>query len=392
MAQPAFAQEQAVAGADDVPTLIITNKPQRQAPAMSANGASGYVNQQIAPAGFAPIYATPNKAPQITPQSVIGKEYYQPVETLANRKLEQIREDLFTLQTKVADLSENLAMIEKASQDLAAGYYASVATISTQLQSGTTPGNPRLLGRLTDAQDALDTLAGTVADLNTLAIEISDAASVSAYLQQSAQAAYALTGSVEEDHANLAKLEDSISNTMVVIERLLNNVNDDISRSSAYLASERGNLRTLALGISNGDLYGRSLANRPFSNVAPTTASFSGQSSGASFGMEAAGRPDQARPLAVIKFDAPDVDYEQAVYTAVNEALQRYPNAQFELVAVNPAQGNPARIAIETTKARRNAEKVLRTLTQFGLKSEQIVLSSLKSENVQGNEVHLYVR
>ncbi|PJF20461.1 MAG: hypothetical protein CUN56_16060 [Phototrophicales bacterium] len=103
-------------------------------------------------------------------------------------------------------------------------------------------------------------------------------------------------------------------------------------------------------------------------------------------------RPVSPRPLVVIRFDDPNVEYEQAVYMAVNEALDRYPDAQFELVAVTPTQGNAAKVAIETTRARRNAEKVLRSLTQMGLTSDRIILSSLSNDQIDSNEVHLYIR
>jgi hypothetical protein len=187
----------------------------------------------------------------------------------------------------------------------------------------------------------------------------------------------------------------------VLIERLLNNVNDDITRNAAYLANERGNLRTLSLAIANGDLYGRSLANRPFLSVAPSKvgmelASTTGQMTA---GMQPTSGPQPAtgalpspRPLLVVRFDRPDVDFQQAVYQSVSEAMEKYPTARFELVAVAPGAGNPARKAIESTRSRRNAERVLRTLTQMGLPSERIELSAMTNENIQTNEVHLYIR
>lgn len=96
--------------------------------------------------------------------------------------------------------------------------------------------------------------------------------------------------------------------------------------------------------------------------------------------------------LVKIKFDRNDVNYEEPVYVAVNEALQRYPDAHFDLVAVHPTNGNAAEVAIESTKARRNAEKVLRTLTQMGLPLDHIDLSHKESAEAATNEVHLYVR
>lgn len=381
------AQENQEAEDDGIPTLVVTNRP-------------------VSEAVDGPIYQTPNRAPMIGAGAIMNEEYFAPVDTLASRKIVEIREELFALQSAVADLSERLAEKERVGQELAANYYANMATISTQLQSGTTPGNPRLIERMALAQESLETLAANVADLNTLAIEIADSASVASFLQEAARAAYALSGAVEEDHARLAQLEDSIANTITIVERLLNNVNDDITRSSAYLASERSNLRTISLAVANGDLYGRSLSNRPFSKVSPSRL-MNNASAGANvsaIGNMAAGGigalpavpeqrvPSSPRPLVVIRFDDPNVEYEQALYMAVNEAMERYPDAKFELVAVNPAQGNAAKVAIETTRARRNAEKVLRSLTQMGLSSDKIILSSLANERVNNNEVHLYIR
>jgi len=394
----------APAADDGVPTLLVTNK--RMSDVLPPVGA-GDGNNSLRPpvpgltstASTGVYESMMTEAPRISPEAVLGKDYFSPADTTASTKINEIREEMFALQARVGELSGRLASSQQVGQELAANYYASVATINTQLQSGTTPGNPRLMERLQAAQDALETLSGNVSDLNSLALQISDAASMAGYLQESARAAYGLTGSVEEDYARLAQLEDSVSNTAVLIERLLNNVNDDITRSSAYLSSERSNLRTLSLAIANGDLYGRSLSNRPFLSVSQSTigadiaaANAAGMQPASLGGGSSAGTVPAPRPLVTIRFDRPDVDYQQAVYQSVSEALERYPNARFELVAVAPGAGNPARKAIESTRARRNAEKVLRSMTQMGLGSERIDLSAMTNENIQTNEVHIYIR
>ena len=414
----AVSKEAGTAPSDDVPTLIVTNKPMSDVvpgggvstdmldnPDMTAPRLRPPVPGLTSTADEGVYKGMMTEAPRIDADSVLGKDYYAPANTMAATKIDSLREEMFTLQSRVSELSERLNGIQQVGQELSANYYASVATINTQLQSGTTPGNPRLMERLTAAQDALETLSGNVSDLNSLALQISDSAAMAGYLQEAARAAYGLTGSVEEDHARLAQLEDSISNTSVLIERLLNNVNDDITRSAAYLSSERGNLRTLSLAIANGDLYGRSLANRPFlsvgqSRVAAEMAAADGNSmAGAqpasltgSANIPASTPLTGPRPLVVVRFDRPDVDFQQAVYQSVSDALEKYPNAKFELVAVAPGAGNPARKAIESTRSRRNAERVLRTLTQMGLGAERIDLSAMTNENIQTNEVHLYIR
>ena len=94
----------------------------------------------------------------------------------------------------------------------------------------------------------------------------------------------------------------------------------------------------------------------------------------------------------VIRFDRAQVDYEQPLYNAVSRALQRRPNAMFDLVAVAPNSGNAARSALDGNQSKRNAERVLRSLSDMGLPLDRVRLSALSSNTASTNEVHLYVR
>lgn len=363
------------------------------APAASGPPALIVTNDPLPPDLQNKVYSKPARAPETSAAQISGASYFTPPAssaTVVGRKVDDLRNELFSLQGRVAELSEMLAQLQAAGQTQAAEYYASVATISTQLQSGTTPGNPRLIERLTVARDNLEKLSGNIASLNDLAQAITNAASMSSFLLESARAAYGLSGAIEEDHVRLAQLEDAVNGTVVIIDRLLNNVNDDITRTVAYLGAERENLRTMSLAISTGDLFGKSLSNRPFSSA--QLANFTPDAAAAAPSMAAPMAMGSPRPLAKIRFDRPDVAYEQPVYMAINEALARYPSARFELVAVHPANGNTAQVAIESTKARRNAERVLRSLTQMGLPLDKVDLSYTPSNDVSANEVHLYVR
>ncbi len=360
------------------PALVITNDPmvdntgtmmQMQSPVRNRSAASG-----MTPA------ARPYRTEEITAAQLSGSAYYDGATTLVGRKIDDMAGDLGALQSKVSALDSRLTEIERRNDGQSAEYYAAIATISTQLQAGTTPGNPRLVQRLSTAQGVLDTLGQNVADLNGLAVEIANAASMAAFLMEATQATYSVSGAVEEDHQKLAGLEDKINEEVARIDRLLNDVNDDITRSAAYLSTERANLRTLSLAVSNGDLYGRALSNRSFDTTSMVQqASFGGMASG-------------PRPLVKIKFDKPDVQFEQPVYMAVNDAMEKYPAARFEIVAVHPTGGNAAQVAIESTRARRNAEKVMRSLTQMGLDSSRIDMSYAPSESASTSEVHVNIR
>ena len=391
----------------------------------ATNGANSsplvITNAPLPPELRSKVYNKPMRAPTIDPATLAGPEYYgNGGETVVGRKVSELRGELFSLQGTVAQLSERMASLQADGQNQAAEYYASVATISTQLQTGTTPGNPRLVEKLGIARTSLEELSGHIAQLNELAVNISNAASMASFLLESSRSAYSLSGAVEEDHVRLAQMEDAVNNTVVIIDRLLNNVNDDITRTVAYLNTERENLRTLTLAINTGDLFGKNLSNRPFSRagqasfvpvaasgygplddpmMAPPPPAAPGDEMLAAPGMPVlapapamGALPGGPRPLVKIRFDRTNVQYEQPVYMAVNEALARYPNARFELIAVHPNAGNTAEVAIESTRARRNAEKVLRSLTEMGLPMDRVDLSYSPSPEATTNEVHLYVR
>ena len=168
--------------------------------------------------------------------------------------------------------------------------------------------------------------------------------------------------------------------SVVLIDRLLNETTEDIRRQSNYVATERSNLNTLAAGIKTGEIYGASLQN-----VAKTAA---GPGAIAGKPMDTSGR----RPLVVIRFDREKVPYQQALYNAVGKVLERRPNAAFDLVAVAPASGGPARVALNSTKACRHAEDVLRSLTEMGLPPARVAVSGKTMNTAQSNEVHLYLR
>lgn len=95
----------------------------------------------------------------------------------------------------------------------------------------------------------------------------------------------------------------------------------------------------------------------------------------------------RAQPLAVIRFGAGPVDYEDALYGALRGALERRPAAAFDLVAVMPEVGRPGQTAFAG-----QLERVFLALTGMGLPVERLSLSALTVSGLQATEVHVYVR
>ena len=307
----------------------------------------------------------------------------QNVETLVTRKVAELRRDLDTLKRTTGGNGDRLRNLQIKSDNAAAQYYEQIATISTELQAGSTPGNPVLVERWNTAQDRLEALSQNAAHLNGLATDLANEASKAAYLQENVRAAYGLSGAVKEDHVKLRVLEDEVNQTIVTINRLLTSTSDEINRRQAYLRTEKLNLQTLSLAVANGELYGQNLSNSLFKRATQEATSFAAP---------AAQNPATRRPLVIIRFDRSNVNYEQALYSAVGQALDRYPAAKFDLVAVSPSQGNPAEMALASAEARKNGEAVLRSLSQMGLPLERVRLNAATSNSVRNSEVHLYLQ
>ncbi|WP_366655568.1 hypothetical protein [Fodinicurvata sp. EGI_FJ10296] len=322
----------------------------------------------------------------------LGDSYFEPREVNLNantgteigRRVGEIHDDLRQVKASVAEANRELQSIRSSSVGNARTYHGSVSMIQSRLQVGTTRGNPELISEWQVAQRSLDDLARDVSAMNGLTSRIASDNGTAAFLLQTVRSTYDLPGAIERDHSNLSLLEDEVNRTVVLIDRLLNAVTDDLNRQTRYLNTERSNLQTLQVAISNGEFYGMSLANPAYSSA------FAG-GGGASAGEGQAASASSDRPLAVIRFDDADVAYEQAVHQVVREAMERRPASRFEVVAVSPPDDRPgtARIA---NRARRHAADVRQTLMRLGLEASRVQIASRASGDVSGPEVHLFVR
>lgn len=302
-------------------------------------------------------------------------------DTLVSRKIASLRQDMQDIDQEIQLDRQKLDSLRQESQNLGVEYYEDIAFIQAKLQNGTTPGNPRLVRRLKSAQQTLDQIATNLGNFNVLANQITSDASLASFLMESVRATYGLSGAVEEDHERLRRLEDQVNEMIVQVDRLLNDTNDSIQRQSSYIQTERNNLQTLSLAISNGELFGQNLSTRAYLDTVQT------------LNQQPPASADQyTQPLVVIRFDRDNVEYDQALYEAVNAAIERYPSVRFEVVAVSPREGNPAQIALAANDARNNAQDVFRTLTQIGIQPARIEMTQAKSADADSPEVHVYLR
>jgi len=324
-------------------------------------------------------------------QPVLGSGSFQPTGvtpgqstgTFVGKKVIELRSELSRLQKSISDQNAALQNLRASIVHDSQMYHGSVAVINTRLQVGTTPGNPILVQQYNSARANLEKISFDTGELTKLAGDVAGASTLSAFLSESVRAAFSVSGAIDEDHVQLAILEDEVNRTVVLIERLLKELADDVRRQTNYVATERSNLNLLSAGIKGGEIFGASLANQAVISAA-----------GGSIYQGPARATDTTdrRPLVVIRFDRPDVPYQQALYAAVSRVLERRPNAVFDLVAVSPIAGGPARVALNSNKAQRYAEGVLRALVEMGLPPSRVAVSGKSSAASKNNEVHLYLR
>lgn len=328
-----------------------------------------------------------------TGQPVLGSTNFEPAPvtqgestgTFVGKKVSTMRGELTQLIGQIRTHNVELQDLRGKTIQDSQRYHGTVAAINARLQVGTTPGNPILVQQFNSSLSDLDRLSSDIAYMNLLANKVAEDSTMSSYMLESVQATFGLSGAVDEDHRQLAILQDEVNQTVVLIERLLKEVTEDVRRQTNYVAAERANLNALAAGVKAGEIYGSSLSNRMSAptGITSTVTRPSFQRSTVSA---------NRRPLVVIRFDRNKVNYQQALYTTVSQVLDRRPGAMFDLVAVTPQQAAPGQQAIGTTQVRRQAEQVLRSLTEMGLPPNRVGLSASSSRTAQSNEVHLYLR
>jgi hypothetical protein len=346
-----------------------------------------------APAKAAPPQQTKASAPQTaaaTGQPTLGTGNFVPTGvtpgtatgTFVGKKVVELRGELKRLQGNISQQNGELQKLRGQLVSNSRRYHGTIAAVNARLQVGTTPGNPILVQQFKSAQADLSRLAQDVTGMNGLANSIGSSSTMSAFLSESAKSAFAISGAVDEDHRQLAILEDEVNRTDVLIDRLLTEVAGDVRRQTNYVTTEQSNLNLMSAGIKSGEIYGGNLLN----------VAMASSGSGMQVSAGAARPTANRRPLVVIRFDRKDVPYQQALYNAVSRVLEKRPSAVFDLVAVAPAAGGQARVALNSNKARRQAETVLRSLIEMGLPPVRVAVAAKTSAATRTNEVHLYIR
>ena len=298
--------------------------------------------------------------------------------TAVSTTIGNLRNQVMGLEDHIGSNAQRLAGLRTQAMDNSTQYHEAKARITARLQVGTTRGNPELVAEWNTAQAALDQLTININSLNTLGTDVANDSSTAHYVLDQISATFNVSGAVDEDHRQLSVLEDETNQTIILIDRLLKTVSDDVQRQTAYAANERANLTTLASAIKNGELYGSDLG-------APMMTA----SSGGGGAMQVA---YSGTPLVVIRFDHPNVDYQQILYAALSQALQSRPGAGFSVVAVSPTRGTVEAVQLAQTSAKRHAQEVMRSITEMGVPASRLQVASSTDPGATASEVRVFVR
>src|SRR6185312_2094838 len=316
--------------------------------------------------------AAPSNGVSITPVPI---EPGTDTGTAVSQTVQQLRDQLSNLEQRLASGAQRLTDVRTANASSATTYQESKAQIMTRLQLGTTRGNPELVTQWNTAQSALDQLSANINTLNAVGTDVNTDSSSAHFVLDQIVATFNVSGAVDEDHRQLAVLEDETNQTIILIDRLLKSVADDIQRQTAYVANERANLTTLANGIKNGELYS--------ADMAPMMGAARPMAGGGSFS-------GGGGAIAVVRNTGGN--FQQSLYSSLNQALASSPNSNFEIVAVSPTRGTANAVQIAQTTTKRRAQEVLRAMTDMGVPASRMQISSSTDPGLSTGEVRVYQR
>lgn len=295
--------------------------------------------------------------------------------TPVSQTVGQLRGQLVAIGQRLAANAQRLSDVRNANVSSATTYQQSKAQIMTRLQLGTTRGNPELVGQWNTAQAALDQLSANINTLNAVGTDVTTDSSSAHFVLDQIVATFNVSGAVDEDHRQLAVLEDETNQSIILIDRLLKSVADDIQRQTAYVANERANLTTLANGIKNGELYGADMT--PMLGATRTAARGGAYAGGGA--------------IAVVRVSGGS-NFQQPLYSSLNQALASRPGSNFEIVAVSPTRGTSNAVQVAQSSAKRRAQEVLRAMTDMGVPASRLQISSSTDPGLAAGEVRVYQR
>ena len=268
--------------------------------------------------------------------------------TPASSRIATMRNRLIAIQGEVSARNTSLNEIRQRAAGDGAIYRIAKSDLSTA--AAPTPQ------QFQKAQGALDRLTANTTALDG---EMRTFAKGAAETNKLMNESVSVKDPTEEEQNQLNTLRGEIGQTAGQLDRLVNEISNELAAQSAFLAKERAALATLG-------------------SAAPATAS------AMSSGPTPASTALLSQPAFVtIKFDRPNVSYRDALAQAVSAAKKRNPNASFDVVGV--AAGKSV-----APEAAARAQEVAGTLATLGVDAAKVRVYNAINSAAQAHEVRIY--
>ena len=308
-----------------------------------------------------------------------------PTGTFVGGKINQFRADLSSIQNAISSHNNDFLRFKDLVDEQTSVYQGLSSAIRSRLQIGTTPGNPILVGQWNDAQRALEDIQNNVNNLQIVNNRVTADAALISHLKNAIESSFFISGAIDEDHNQLKVLKDDVQRTSVLYSRLMDELEEKITREIEILNAERKYMKALSADVEVGKFGGRVSAPPTRSSQISSGQDIEEKSSDIKTIKIAPLNYDNA--ILVIKFDDTNFDYSTALFESISNALEQMPSASFEVVAVSPTGG-----ASFADKARQRASEVFNKVVEMGVPSERVSLASSNSTSAQAEEVHIYLK
>jgi hypothetical protein len=282
---------------------------------------------------------------------------------------EAVRNDLLRLQDDVAQHLSELRHLRAELDDQTNRVDALASGIETRLKSTSVPNDPQLLGDWSQAETQVNRTGESIQKLNNISSWATTDSALASYIMQAIRSAQSEPGLSDLDRRQLARLAGEADHASVAVDELVTETSGEIANRNLFIATAHRRLAAIQSDIAAGQRA--NVASLPRGTRASAVVP---------------GAPGGRRALVTIRFDRPNVAYEEELYWAMRTALERRPDVAFDIVAVSP----PGAAGASTAAAEHNVESVVQSLSGMGLPSDRFRLSAETVADASGNEIRIY--
>ena len=240
---------------------------------------------------------------------------------------------------------------------------------------------------LQQAQDNVQNMFTNANALDNLSTKTATILTSINYLENSIAAAFNISGAVDEDHKQLRELQNEAMTVAQKAAALNETVSNAASFQQQTAIQSSQEINALHESVKNGTntfkviqrpVMQRSTGYAPIVPVTRSAKPFKTVSKKASAPIA------NGLPLFSVRFNDSNVNYKEGLNTAIKSALNRKPNATFDIVAISDSNGQ--------NKAQQYASNIFNEVVKLGANAGNVSLNARISEKTPVAEVQIFVK